>query len=105
MNLDDIIVPSVTGAFTAFIGWLVGKRKENLDINASEIANTKEIIAMWKVTAQEMNDKVKELSDKVDVLTTEVHQLRSENADLKNKLGLDEGKQDKPKRIRTIKKI
>lgn len=105
MNLDDIIVPSVTGAFTAFIGWLVGKRKENLDINASEIANTKEIIAMWKVTAQEMSDKVKELSDKVDVLTTEVHHLRSENADLKIKLGLDEGKQDKPKRIRTIKEI
>ena len=82
------------------IGWLVGKRKENLDINASEIANTKEIIAMWKVTAQEMSDKVKELSDKVDVLTTEVHHLRSENADLKIKLGLDESKPNKPKRFK-----
>jgi len=37
MNYDDIFVPSVTGAITAFIGWLVGKRKENIDINASEI--------------------------------------------------------------------
>jgi len=105
MNYDDIFVPSVTGAITAFIGWLVGKRKENLDINASEIANTKEIIAMWKVTAQEMSDKVKELSDKVDTLTNEVQNLRAENADLKLKLGLDESQPNKPKRIKPDKNI
>ena len=105
MNLEDILVPSITGAFTAFIGWLVGKRKENVDINSSEIANTKEIIDMWKVTAQEMSDKVKELSDKVDTLTIEVHKLRSENAELKIKLGIDESKPNKPKRIKSIEPI
>lgn len=105
MNYDDIFVPSVTGAITAFIGWLVGKRKENLDINASEIANTKEIIAMWKVTAQEMSDKVKELSDKVDALTGEVQSLRAENADLKLKLGLDENQPNKSRRSKIDKTI
>jgi cell shape-determining protein MreC len=105
MNWDDIFVPSVTGAITAFIGWIVGKRKENLDNNASEIANTKEIIAMWKVTAQEMSDKVKELSDKVDTLTGEVQSLRAENADLKLKLGLDENQPNRTKRSKPDKNI
>ena len=48
MIYDDIFVPSITGAITAFLGWIVGKRKENLDVNASEIANTKESLRCGK---------------------------------------------------------
>jgi hypothetical protein len=105
MIYDDIFVPSITGAITAFLGWIVGKRKENLDVNASEIANTKEIIAMWKVTAEDMSAKVKELSDKVDALTTEVQNLRGENAELKLKLGLDESQPNKSRRPKIDKTI
>jgi chromosome segregation ATPase len=89
MNYENILVPTITGAVTAFIGWIIGNRKENLSADTTEISNTKEIISMWKITAKEMSDKVKELSDKVDALTTEVQNLRAENADLKLKLDLD----------------
>lgn len=99
MNFDDIIVPSITGAFGAFITWLFGRKKENVEVQGSEITNTQEAIKIWREMAQEMSDKVKELSDKVDALTQEVHSLRTENSDLKHKLGLDEN--HKSKSVRT----
>lgn len=100
MILDDIIVPSITGAIGAFISWLVGRKKENVEVQGSEITNTQEAIKIWREMAQEMSDKVKELGEKVDALTQEVHNLRSENSELKNKLGLDESKSNRTKRIK-----
>ena len=100
MNLDDIIVPSITGAIGAFVTWLAGRKKENVEVQGSEITNTQEAIKIWREMVQEMSDKVKELSDKVDALTQEVHSLRSENSDLKQKLGLDESKPNRSKRTK-----
>lgn len=100
MNFDDIIVPSVTGGIASFITWLIGRKKENVEVQGSEITNTQEAIKIWREMAQEMSDKVKELSDKVDALTQEVHNLRSENSDLKHKLGLDGNKSASSKKIR-----
>ena len=97
MNFDDIIVPSFTGAIGAFVSWLIGRKKENVEVQGSEITNTQEAIKIWREMAEDMSMKVKDLSDKVDALTKEVHNLRSENAELKTKLGLDEINQNKPK--------
>jgi predicted RNase H-like nuclease (RuvC/YqgF family) len=105
MNFDDIIVPSITGAIGAFVTWLAGRKKENVEVQGSEITNTQEAIKIWREMAQEMSDKVKELSDKVDALTQEVHSLRSENSDLKQKLGLDESKPNRSKRIKPDKEV
>jgi archaellum component FlaC len=88
MNYDDIIVPSVTGALGAFVSWLVGKKKENVEIQTSEISNVQEAIKIWKEMAQELKEEVAELKEKVETLTTEVHTLRSENISLRSKLGL-----------------
>jgi gas vesicle protein len=101
MNLDDIIIPSVTGGVASFITWLIGRKKESVEVQGSEITNTQEAIKIWREMAQEMSDKVKELSDKVDALTQEVHSLRSENTDLKHKLGLDENYKSKPARAKS----
>ena len=103
MNLDDIIVPSITGAIGAFVSWLVGRKKENVEVQGSEITNTQEAIKIWREMAQEMSDKVKELSDKVEALTQEVHSLRSENNDLKSKLGLDGNEPASIKKVRSSK--
>ena len=105
MNFDDIIVPSITGAIGAFVTWLAGRKKENVEVQGSEITNTQEAIKIWREMAQEMSDKVKDLSDKVDALTQEVHSLRSENSDLKQKLGLDESKPNRSKRIKPDKEV
>lgn len=85
---EDLILPSLFSAIAGLFGWLVGKRKENVEVDSNEIANTKEIIEMWKVTAKEMKEEVAELKEKIESLTTEVHKLRAENVDLRTKLGL-----------------
>lgn len=103
MNWDDIILPSITGAIGAFVSWLVGRKKENVEVQGSEITNTQEAIKIWREMAQEMSDKVKDLGEKVDALTQEVHSLRTENSDLKHKLGLDGNESASTKKVRTSK--
>jgi len=103
MNFDDIIVPSLTGAIGAFVSWLIGRKKENVEVQGNEITNTQEAIKIWREMAEDMSNKVKELSDKVDALTTEVQNLRGENAELKHKLGLDGNEPASIKKVRTTK--
>lgn len=103
MNLEDIIVPSATGAIASFVTWLAGRKKETVEVQGSEINNTQEAIKIWREMAEDMSNKVKELSDKVDTLTQEVHALRSENSELKSKLGLDGNKSTSVKKIRASK--
>jgi peptidoglycan hydrolase CwlO-like protein len=102
-NLSDVIVPSLTAFFAALITWLFGRKKENVEVQGTEITNTQEAIKIWREMAQDMSDKVKELSDKVDTLTQEVHALRTENTDLKHKLGLDGNEPASTKKVRTTK--
>jgi predicted RNase H-like nuclease (RuvC/YqgF family) len=106
MDLNDILGQSVTGAIAAFIGWLVGRRKEQAEITTTELDQTTKAIEIWRQMAQEMSDKVKDLSDKIDILTAEVHSLKSENSNLRIKLGInDENPAPKPKRSRSDQTI
>jgi hypothetical protein len=105
MNLDDIVVPSITGAIGAFISWLVGRKKENVEVQGNAIDNVDKAVKMWQDTAEKMSKRVDELSDKVDALTQEVHSLRIENADLKLKLGIDESQPIKRKRNKPNQEI
>lgn len=88
MNFDfeNVILPTIISGITGFFGWLIGKKREDVEIDSNEIANTKEIIEMWKVTAKEMKEEVAELKEKIEALTKEVHTLRLENIELRSKL-------------------
>lgn len=88
MNYDEIIVPSITGALGAFVSWIFGRKKENVEIQSNEIKNASEIIALWKDMASELKQEVSELRDKIDVLSKEVHDLRSENTQLRLQLNI-----------------
>ena len=98
MNIDfeNIIFPSIVSAVSGIFGWVVGRKRENVEVDSNEIANTKEIIEMWKVTAKEMKEEVAELKQKIEDLTKEVHTLRMENIELRSKLSnANESHQDK----------
>jgi regulator of replication initiation timing len=106
MDLNDILGQSLTGGIAALIGWLVGRRKEQAEITTTELDQTTKAIEIWRQMAQEMSDKVKDLSDKIDILTAEVHSLKSENSNLRIKLGInDESPTPKPKRSRPDKTV
>lgn len=83
MNFDDILVPGLTGLVTGVTGWIFGRKKENVEIQGSEISNTQEAVKIWREMAQELSDKVKDLTERIDILTEEVHQLKIENNNLK----------------------
>lgn len=99
MNFDfeNVIFPTIISGITGLFGWLVGKKREDVEVDSNEIANTKEIIEMWKITAKEMKEEVAELKQKIEDLTKEVHTLRLENVELRAKLVLtdNESHQDK----------
>ena len=106
MDLNDILGQSLTGGIAALIGWLVGRRKEQAEITTTELDQTTKAIEIWRQMAQDMSDKVKDLSDKIDILTAEVHSLKSENSNLRIKLGInDESPTPKPKRSRPDKTV
>lgn len=83
MNYDEIIIPSATGALGAFVSWIFGRKKENVEVQASEINNVQEAIKIWKDMAQELKEEVAELKSKVEELSREIDALREENHQLK----------------------
>lgn len=98
MNIDfeNVIFPTIISGASAIFGWLIGRKRENVEVDSNEIANTKEIIEMWKVTAKEMKEEVAELKQKIEDLTKEVHTLRMENIELRSKLSnANESHEDK----------
>lgn len=98
MNFDfeNVIFPTIISGLTGLFGWLVGRKRENVEVDSNEIANTKEIIEMWKVTAKEMKEEVAELKQKIEDLSKEVHTLRMENIELRSKLSItNENHKDK----------
>lgn len=100
MNFDfeNVIFPAIISGFTGLFGWLVGKNKEKVEIQGSEITNVQEAIKIWREMATDMKAEVAELKEKIELLTTEVHTLRTENVELRQKL---EGQPNENKRNRS----
>jgi hypothetical protein len=84
----DIILPGLFSALSGLFGWLIGRKKENVEIQGSEIKNAADVVALWKDMASELKGEVMELREKVEALSTEIHNLRVENIELRAKLGL-----------------
>lgn len=84
----DIILPGLFSAITGLFGWLIGRKKENVEIQGSEITNVQEAIKIWREMATDMKAEVADLKEKVETLTNEIHTLRAENVELRTKLGL-----------------
>jgi predicted RNase H-like nuclease (RuvC/YqgF family) len=99
-NLNEIIIPSITAFFASVITWIFGRKKEEIDLQSTEITNVQEAIKIWREMANDMKQEVAELKIKVETLTTEIHNLRTENIELRSKLD-----EDKPKRTRPTKAI
>ena len=89
MNYEEIIIPSTTGALGALVSWIFGRRKENTEIQGSEIQNVTQAIAIWKDMATELKAEVADLKDKVENLSNEIHTLRAENLSLRSQLNLN----------------
>lgn len=79
MELKEAVIGVITSAGSAFIGWIVGKRKENADISTIQLENSQKVIDMFTQMNEKLEAKVDQLSKKVDELTVEIESLRDEN--------------------------
>jgi regulator of replication initiation timing len=85
-DLEDTILPSIVSLISGAFGWLIGRKKENVEVQKTEIENVSDAIKLWRETAQELKAEVAELKIKVESLTTEINGLRTENIELRAKL-------------------
>ena len=83
MESRETIIALITSAGSAFIGWIVGRRKENADISTIQLENSQKVIDMFTAMNEKLEAKVDQLSQKVDELTIEIENLRVENHNLK----------------------
>jgi predicted RNase H-like nuclease (RuvC/YqgF family) len=97
---NEVVLPTLTAFFASIITWIFGRKKVQVEVEAGEITNVQEAIKIWREMANDMKQEVAELKIKVETLTTEIHNLRTENIELRTKLD-----EDKPKRVRSTKKI
>lgn len=96
MNLDSIIEGLIGAGGGSIIGFILGRKKENVEIKGSELDNTEKAVKLWREMAEELKRQVDDLSQKVDTLMSEVHSLREENAELRNKIGIKKPKPTEP---------
>jgi regulator of replication initiation timing len=87
-EFEDVVLPGIFSALSGFFGWVVGRKKEHVEVQKTEIENVSDAIKLWRETALELKSEVAELKTKVETLTTEIHTLRAENVELRIKLGL-----------------
>jgi len=97
---NEVILPTLTAFFASVITWIFGRKKAQVEVEAGEITNVQEAIKIWREMANDMKQEVADLKAKVETLSTEIHNLRTENIELRSKLD-----EDKPKRVRSTKKI
>ena len=86
LNIEDTILPSITSVIAGIFGWIIGRKKENVEVQKTEIENVSDAIKLWRETAQELKAEVAELKIKVEDLTNEINSLRTENIELRAKL-------------------
>jgi peptidoglycan hydrolase CwlO-like protein len=83
MESREALIGVLTTAGSAFIRWIVGRRKENADISTIQLENSQKVIDMFTAMNEKLEAKVDQLSKKVDELTVEIENLREENHNLK----------------------
>lgn len=94
MEFREAIISVVSSAITAFVAWILGKRKENADISTIQLENSQKVIDMVTAMNEKLEAKVDSLSKKVDDLTAEIELLREENHNLKLGRKKNEGPKD-----------
>lgn len=78
-----IVIPSALSAFT---GWIIGYRKQNIDLCSDRLDELEKSIRVYNLIIDDMSKKVEELTghiakleEKIKVLIVENKQLKKQN--------------------------
>jgi uncharacterized coiled-coil protein SlyX len=80
-----IVIPSIISAFT---GWFIGFRKQNIDLCSDRLDELEKSIRVYNVIIDDLSKKVEELTLHIIKLESTIDSLKKENKNLKKYNGL-----------------
>ena len=84
--MEQIIITIVTGV----IGYIVGYKKNQADIEGSQLDNLEKSIRIYQVVIDDLSKKIEDLTLHVVRLEATIDSLKQENKRLKNKKIIEE---------------
>lgn len=80
-----IVIPSIISAFT---GWFIGFRKQNIDLCSDRLDELEKSIRVYNVIIDDLAKKVEDLTLHIIKLEATIDSLKKENTHLKKYNGL-----------------
>jgi predicted RNase H-like nuclease (RuvC/YqgF family) len=81
----DVLLQIFLAAGTSIIGYILGYRKQNVDLQSSRLENLEKSINVYNVIIDDMAKKIENLTTEVSALEKRIEELMQENKQLKNK--------------------
>lgn len=80
-----IVIPSLLSAFT---GWIIGYRKQNIDLCSDRLDELEKSINVYNKIIDDMAKKIEALTKEIHLLEGKIQDLIKENKQLKNRNSL-----------------
>jgi predicted RNase H-like nuclease (RuvC/YqgF family) len=83
--MKDVLLQIFLAAGTSIIGYVLGYRKQNVDLQSSRLDSLEKSINVYNVIIDDMAKKIETLTTEVTALERRIEELMDENKRLKNK--------------------
>lgn len=81
--MKDILLVIIPAIVSAVIGWIVGFRKNNIDLCGARLDELEKSLVVYNNIIKDMGDKITSLKDEIKLLEIKITQLVQENKKLK----------------------
>ena len=86
--MKDVLLQIFLAAGTSIIGYILGYRKQNVDLQSSRLDSLEKSINVYNLIIDDMAKKIETLTTEVAGLERRIEELMAENKQLKNKNSL-----------------
>ena len=83
--MKDVLLQILLAAGTAFVGFIFGWRKSNVDLCGARLDELEKSINVYNVIIDDMSKKIESLTSEIHKLEGKIQDLIKENKQLKNK--------------------
>jgi len=81
--MKDILIIVIPSIISAFFGWLLGLRKQNVDICGQRLDELEKSLLVYNNIIRDMSDKITNLKDEIKSLEEKIMKLMEENKKLR----------------------
>lgn len=83
--MKDVLLQLLLGSGTALIGYIIGFRKNNVDLCGARLDELEKSIGVYNTIIGDLSNKVQSLKEEIKKLESRIEELIKENNHLKNK--------------------